>query len=174
MRKVTEYDKKNHISKTTVYVDGKKFIGMAQAHPDDLDFASSFAGQYISEMKAMIKYFDYKAKEHFDIVKVLSNTYKHTKEMKGACEQIREKGLGFVKLAKIYDNELQDYIEKKDEYYVRLRKLREGSLERTEFEYLPDYVESLEDKEAREEKNEEIKSKRTMSDAELWEVLGLD
>ena len=87
--------------------------------------------------------------------------------------QLTEKALKFVKLAKIYDNEVQDFIEKKDEYYKRLRKLREGTLERTEFEYLPDYVESLEDKQNREEKEAELASKRTMTDAELWNALGL-
>ena len=68
---------------------------------------------------------------------------------------------------------IQDYIEKKDDYYKRLRKLRAGTLERTEFEYLPDYVESLEDKQAREDRMEEVKNKRTMSDEDLWKVLGL-
>lgn len=173
MKIITKYDETIHKSTTTIYSDGKKFIGVAQAHKEDFDFASKLTGQYISEMKALIRYYDYKANQHFSLVEVLSNTYKHTKELKGTCEQIRAKGLEFVKLAKIYDNEVQDYIEKKDDYYKRLRELRQGTLERTEFEYLPDYVESLEDKKAKDEKAEEIANKRSMSDSELWEAFGL-
>lgn len=173
MRIVTKYDETLHRSVTTIHAEGQKFIGVAQAHKDDLDFAAKLTGQYISEMKALIKYYDFKAQQHFDMIKVLSNTYKHTKELQGVCNQIKKKALEFVKLAKIYDNEVQDYIEKKDDYYKRLRKLRAGALERTEFEYLPDYVESLEDKQAREDRMEEVKSKRTMSDEDLWKVLGL-
>lgn len=172
MKIITKYDETLCRSKTTIYAEGKKFVGVAQAHEEDMDFAAKLTGQYISEMKALIKYYDYKAQTHFDTIKMLKNTYKHTKELKAVCGQIKKKALEFVKLAKIYDNEVQDYIEKKDEYYKRLRKLRAGTLERTEFEYLPDYVDSLDNKKAIKD-NKEIQVKRTMSDEDLWKALGL-
>lgn len=174
MKIVTRYEESIHKSTTIIYADGKQFVGVAQPHMTDLDFASKLTGQYISEMKALIRYYDYEANKHFDMVKTLSNTYKNTRAVQRTCDQIRNKGFEFVRLAKIYDNELQDYIEKKDEYYKRLRKLREGTLERTEFEYLPDYAESLSAKKDKaEDKEKEISKIRTMSDADLWEALGL-
>lgn len=174
MKISTKYNDKQFKSTTTIYAEGQKFIGVAKPHEDDLDFASKLTGQYISEMKALIKYYDYQAQKHFDMIKTLKNTYKHTKELQGMCSQIKKKALEFVKLAKIYDNEVQDYIEKKDEYYKRLRKLREGSLERTEFEYLPDYVDSLQQTKEDKAKQDEINKKRTMTDEELWKALGLE
>ncbi len=173
MKIVTKYDETIHRSITTIYAEKKKFTGMAQAHEDDFDFASALTGQYISEIKALIKYYDYKAEQHLTMVKHLSNTYKHTKELKGMCEQIKQKAYEFIRLAKIYDNEVQDYIEKKDEYYKRIRDLRLGLLERTEFEYLPGYIEADSDDEQA-NKDVEIKNKRTMTDEQLWDVLGLD
>jgi hypothetical protein len=163
----TKYDEQKHRSTTTIYAENQVFIGVAQVHPDDTDFASELTGNYISEIKAMIKYYEYKADYHFNMAKKLANTYKHTKELKEVCGQIRSKGFEYVKLAKIYDNELADYVEKKDEYYKRLRDLRNGMLERTEFEYLPDYEESL-------EKSDGKPNGRSMSDEELWGALGLD
>ena len=50
MKIVTKYDETLHRSITTIHAEGQKFVGVAQAHKDDLDFAAKLTGQYISEM----------------------------------------------------------------------------------------------------------------------------
>lgn len=136
MRYEYEWNPETGISKCTIYDKGLKFEGVANCHPDDMDFASERTGCYIAESRAglarlrhkrdnilrpqikslMDFYHNLKDRKHFDPTNpMIGILFQHINKLNHELSELEQD----IRLEKTY---LQDYIQNKDIVYEKIRK----------------------------------------------------
>ena len=136
MNKNIKYEYLLGQSMCTIKYKGNEFIGIANCHPDDMDFVSERTGCYIAETRANLArlrhkrdnnlrpqvkslmnfYKDLKGRKHFNqehpVVGVL---IQHINELNHELAEIEQD----IRLEQTY---LNDYIKNKDIIYKKIRK----------------------------------------------------
>ena len=124
----------------TIIYDGQEFIGTAQCHPEDEDMKNEYAGYAIAEYRALIKLGKHiRTNELRPQLKILKHLYatmaqrkdfdKRQPDAKLVWRQIKMLENEIVEVSKSI-SELQlnlfDYIDYKEYFYKKLRKLRDS------------------------------------------------
>ena len=136
------YDEEKALATAIIYTPkGKIFIGTAQCHPEDMDFANALTGQEIAYRRASIKLLqDVRDNELKPGLQAL-NSYLYSInegkyfDKKNPMVKIlyhniaqRQEELSMVnEMIKTEREQLIDYLKSKEDLYNRLRKARAGS-----------------------------------------------
>lgn len=123
---------------TIIDNQGRKFIGIAKCHPDDLDFNSELTGCTIASYRSMIKYLKSVKRDiiqpELNALKQLYYSMNKSKKFNPKSYEnimlqrqihLKEEDLATIEeeLARI-EQELTSYISKKDITYKKWRELR--------------------------------------------------
>lgn len=141
MKIIHNWDKENYKATCVIKDKNCTFVGEAQCHPDDAEFASAITGGYIAEGRAYIKLYQHiKNNELYPQIKILEHTLNIVKSNKNynpkdigtirlKQELARKKSeLEQIKLAiKNEENNLRDYIADKDKLHKLLGKRKQSS-----------------------------------------------
>lgn len=133
------YDEENALATAIIYTPkGKIFIGTAQCHPEDMEFANKLTGQEIAYRRASLNFLkDVRDNELKPEIKAL-NAYlysinkgkyfdKKNPMVKILYRNITQREEELEMINDMIDNErsqLIEYLKSKDDLYARLRKSR--------------------------------------------------
>lgn len=136
------YDEEKALATAIIYTPkGKVFVGTAQCHPNDMDFANALTGQEIAYRRASIKFLtDVRDNELKPELKAL-NSYLYSinkgkyfdkknpmvKILYHNINQRKEEISMVDEMIKTERQQLIDYLDSKDKLYQRLRKSRAGA-----------------------------------------------
>ena len=137
---IFQYDPETMESICILTSGNTSFIGKAQCHKDDADFASEKTGQTIAQFRATIKYFQHiknnELKPKLNALKQLYYSMNRSKKFNpNSYENYmlqRQIHLYENDLAMVNDeittlqNFLRDYLAEKDKFYKKMRMLREA------------------------------------------------
>lgn len=136
------YDEEKALATAIIYTPrGKVFVGTAQCHPDDMDFANALTGQEIAYRRASIKFLkdvrDNELKPGLQALNAYLYSINKGKyfDKKNPMVKIlyhnisqRQEELSMVnEMIETERQQLIDYIKSKDDLYTRLRRTRTGS-----------------------------------------------
>lgn len=132
------YDAEENLASCIISYNGMEFVGIAQCHPDDFDFASERTGCTIAELRAHIKMLRYR--RDGEITPTLK-TFKHmmdcmktskkfnpksyeAKMIRNKINQLEDELHEIKSDIKYFNNNLRTYINGKEEVYQKVRKAR--------------------------------------------------
>lgn len=132
------YESNENVASCIINYKNMEFVGIAQCHPDDLDFASERTGCVIAESRARIQMLRYirdgEIKPVLKSYKHLMNCMKSSKyfnpasyEAKMIRNQIKLLETELKEIKEHITNEtegLKYYISEKDKFYQKIRKAR--------------------------------------------------
>lgn len=134
-----EWDEESGLASCIYEVDGRKFVGTAQCHEDDMDMKSKLTGLSIARMRATLEYLRYERDKAYSAYKAYDILLKDII----SCKAHNEKSLEFKRLKYMRDVNYEDYktlqkiarelyndigntINVKNDLYVKLRTMRAG------------------------------------------------
>lgn len=132
------YSSEEHVASCIINYNNLEFIGIAECHPDDMDFASERTGCAIAEARARIQMLRYirdgelkptlKSYKHLmscmKTSKYFDPTSYEAKMIRSTIKQLEEKLSNTKLLITREQADLKDYIKSKDDFYKRIRKAR--------------------------------------------------
>lgn len=135
MKYIFNYDQ-DKMRSSFILFDPKTKIrakGVAQAHPDDKNFATEKVGLNIAQLKAYEKFYHKKAKQQLTEAEKLR---KQAKILEEAAALNLVKSINFQK-------DKQSYVENKDNFFRKIEANRETPYEPTSFENIGDMSKDL-------------------------------